>query len=35
MDMLDQDILGDDLLEDAIAYIEKAVSDGVNILVHW
>lgn len=35
MDMPTQDILGDNLLEDAIAYIEQAVSDRVNIVVHW
>jgi protein-tyrosine phosphatase len=34
MDMTNQDILGDNLLEDAIAYIEQAVHDNVNILVH-
>jgi len=34
MDMASQDILGDNLLEDAIAYIERAVKDGVNIVVH-
>jgi protein-tyrosine phosphatase len=27
--------LGDNLLEEAIAYIEQAVSDGANIVVHW
>jgi dual specificity phosphatase 12 len=34
MDTLTQDILGDNLLENAIDYIEKAVADGVNIVVH-
>ncbi|CAD5229564.1 unnamed protein product [Bursaphelenchus okinawaensis] len=34
MDLSSQDILGDNLLEEAIQYIEKAVKDGVNILVH-
>jgi protein-tyrosine phosphatase len=35
MDLRGQDILGDNLLEEAIAYIEQAVSDGANIVVHW
>lgn len=35
MDTLTQDILGENLLEDAVAYIEKAVRDGANIVVHW
>ncbi|CAD5234241.1 unnamed protein product [Bursaphelenchus xylophilus] len=34
MDMPTQDILGDNVLEEAVAYIENAVKDGVNILVH-
>ena len=35
MDMVSQDILGNGLLEEALEYIESAVSDGANILVHW
>jgi hypothetical protein len=35
MDTLTQDILGENLLEDAIDYIQKAVADGSNIVVHW
>ncbi|KAI6243774.1 Protein-tyrosine-phosphatase [Aphelenchoides fujianensis] len=34
MDQLTQDLLGDNLLEDAIRLIEEAVKDGVKILVH-
>lgn len=35
MDTENQDILGDNLLEEAVGYIEKAVEDGANIVVHW
>lgn len=35
MDLFSQDILGNGILEDALNYIEKAVQEGVNVLVHW
>lgn len=35
MDMPNQDLLGDSLLEEALAFVEKAVKDKANIIVHW
>lgn len=35
MDLFSQDILGNGILDDALTYIEKAVQNEVNILVHW
>jgi protein-tyrosine phosphatase len=34
MDTATQDILGNNILEGAIEYIERAVKDGANVLVH-
>lgn len=35
MDMLSQDLLGNNILEEAMAYIDKVLSSGGSILVHW
>lgn len=35
MDMPTQDILGHNILENGIEYIERAVKDGASLLVHW
>uniref|UniRef100_A0A914PD53 Protein-tyrosine-phosphatase n=1 Tax=Panagrolaimus davidi TaxID=227884 RepID=A0A914PD53_9BILA len=34
MDMLSQDLLGNNLLDDALKYIDKVLSSGGSILVH-
>ncbi|KAH7699263.1 dual specificity phosphatase [Aphelenchoides avenae] len=34
MDMVTQDLLGNNILENAIDYIERAVKDGASLLVH-
>jgi len=35
MDVISQDILGSGIIERALEYIEQAVNDRANILVHW
>lgn len=35
MDMFSQDLLGNNILEETIAYIEKVLNSGASILVHW
>lgn len=35
MDMLSQDILGNNVLEDALKHIDKVLKAGASILVHW
>jgi protein-tyrosine phosphatase len=35
MDVLSQDILGSGILHEALLYIEQAVRDKANVLVHW
>ena len=35
IDMVTQDILAKNLLEDSIRFVEEAIANGGNVLVHW